>query len=121
MATWHTPETARDQWVDAPLDDEQLEQLLDVAKQAVLAYAPALPAATSGAWVDGYYQPAAEPEPPTNYVVAQLMQARNVWNSGKATPTGDFDGGGYGLTTHPLDWQIKQILRPRSVFGGPVG
>lgn len=106
MATWHTPETARDQWVDAPLDDEQLEQLLDVAKEAVLAYAPVI----------------TDPnEPPTSYVVAQLMQARNVWNSGKATPSGDFDGGGYGLTTHPLDWQIKQILRPRSVFGGPVG
>lgn len=106
MATWHTPETARDQWVDAPLHDEQLQQLLDVAKQAVLAYAPVI----------------TDPnEPPTSYVVAQLMQARNVWNSGKATPSGDFDGGGYGLTTHPLDWQIKQILRPRSVFGGPVG
>ena len=105
MATWHTPETARDQWVDAPLDDGQLQQLLDVAKQAVLAYAPVI----------------TDPNPPTSYVVAQLMQARNVWNSGKATPSGDFDGGGYGLTTHPLDWQIKQILRPRSVFGGPVG
>lgn len=111
MATWHTIESARDQWVDAPLDDEQLEELLDVAKDAVLAYAPS----------DEDIDPDDPDEIPTRYRVAQLMQARNVWNSSAASPTGDFDGAGYGLTTFPLDWQVKQILRPRSVFGGPVG
>lgn len=116
MATWHTPDTARDQWSDAPLDDEQLTELLVVAREAVLAYAPALTGETEV--VDGYIVVS---NPPTSYVVAQLMQARNIWNSSKASPSGDFDGGGYGLTTFPLDWQIKQILRPRSVFGGPVG
>ena len=106
MAEWHTLESARTEWEDAPLDDEQLEELLEVGKDAVLAYAPVL----------------ADPdEPPTRYRVAQLMQARNVWNSSSVSTAGDFDSGSYGLTTHPLDWQIKQILRPRTVFGGPVG
>jgi hypothetical protein len=49
------------------------------------------------------------------------MQARNVWNSEQASPGGNLDGSGFGLTIHPLDWQVKQLLRPRSVFGGPVG
>jgi hypothetical protein len=120
MADWHTTETARNEWVDAPLDDGQLVQLLEVAKQAVLAYAPALPTATMG-WVDGYYQPTDTISIPDNYRYAQLQQARNIWNSAAATPAGDFDSGSYGLTTHPLDWQIKQILRPRTIFGGPVG
>lgn len=111
MATWHTIESARDQWVDAPLDDEQLTELLEVAKDAVLAYAP------SAEDID----PEDPDEIPTRYRVGQLMQARNVWNSSMASPTGDLDGASYGLTTFPLDWQVKQLIRPRSVFGGPIG
>lgn len=105
MATWHTIESARDLWVDAPLDDEYLGELLEVAQGAVLAYAPAL----------------ADTDVPVSYRQAQLMQARNVFNASKAAPGGEFDGSSYGITTHPLDWQIKQLLRPRTVFGGPVG
>lgn len=107
MAEWHTTESARDEWVDAPLDDAQLTELLEVAKDAVLAYAPTL----------------TDPETdiPVRYRVGQLMQARNVWNSGHATPSGDFDTGTFGLTTYPLDWSVRQVLRPRTLFGGPVG
>jgi hypothetical protein len=120
MADWHTTTSARDEWIDAPLDDAQLTDLLEVAKQAVLAYAPALPE-DSYEIVDGMVVAVGEDTVPVNYRAAQLMQARNVWNSSKASPTGDFDGGSYSLTTFPLDWQVKQLLRPRSVFGGPVG
>jgi hypothetical protein len=106
MAVWHTPESARTQWVDAPLDDEQLEELLDVAKGAVLAYAPAIED---------------ESHPPVSYRLAQLTQTKNMWNASYASPSGDLDGGSFGLTTFPLDWQVKQMLRPQSIFGGPVG
>lgn len=120
MAEWHTLESAREQWVDAPFDDDQLQDLLDVAQEAVLAYAPAL---IIGALVivDDILVPADENYVPVSYRVAQLMQARNVWNSSKASPSGDFDNGSYGLTSFPLDWQVKQLLRPRTVFGGVVG
>lgn len=111
MAEWHTLESARDQWVDAPLDDDQLSDLLAVAKDAVLAYAP----------VDDDLDPEDPDTIPDGYRVAQLLQTKNVWNSGYATPSGDLDGSAYGLTTFPLDWQVKQLLRPRTVFGGPVG
>lgn len=119
MAEWHTLETARDQWVDAPFDDDELQELLDVAQNAVLAYAPALPDSEVTV-VDGYVVPAGTIIP-VSYRAAQIMQARNIWNSSKASPSGDFDGGGYGLTSFPLDWQVKQLLRPRTVFGGVVG
>ena len=112
MAQWHTPESARSAWADAPPeplsaeDVDVLEELLEVAKGDVLAYKP----------LDD------EENPPTRHRVAQLAQAKNMWNAGYATPSGNFDGGdGFGLTTFPLDWAIKQMLRPRSVFGGPVG
>ena len=108
MATWHTAGSARLEWPDAPEDEDGgdaiLDSLLEVSKEAVLAYAPA---------VD-------EPlvDIPAGYREAQLMQARNVWNSGKASPTGDFDGGQYSLTTFPLDWQVRQLIRPK--VGKPV-
>ena len=119
MAEWHTIDSARSQWDDAPFEDDELQELLDVAQQAVLAYAPALPGVTYTI-IDGYVVPS-ETVIPTSYRHAQLMQARNVWNSSQASPSGDFDGAGYGLTTFPLDWQIKQLHRPRTVFGGAVG
>jgi hypothetical protein len=121
MAEWHTLVSARDQWVDAPLNDEELQELLDVAQNAVLAYAPTL---VEGALIieDGIVVVAGPNEIPVSYRYAQLMQARNVWNSSQASPSSsDFDGAGYGLTTFPLDWQVKQLLRPRTVFGGVVG
>lgn len=200
MSTWHTLESARGQWADAPLDDESLSELLEVAKVAVLAYAPVLTSTapepvdvtdadvtvtfsgvadqvtaavvagagsaatilvpevfrpigypeynvdlnnrayfsignpalldvvTNAAQAFTMYWTAAAPtdvlDIPVSYRSAQLMQARNVWNSGQASPSGGdgFDNIGFGLTTtHPLDWQIKQLLRPRSVFGGVVG
>jgi hypothetical protein len=102
MASWHTVDTARDEWVDAPFDaddgDTILVSLLSAAKDAVLAYAPTL--------VDPLVVP-------DGYRIGQLMQARNIWNSTKASPSGDFEGGQYGLTTFPLDWQVRQLLRPK--------
>lgn len=120
MAEWHTLVSARDQWVDAPLNDEELQELLDVAQNAVLAYAPTL---VEGALIieDGIVVVAGPNDIPVSYRHAQLTQARNVWNSSKASPSGDFDNGEYGLTSFPLDWQVKQLLRPRTVFGGVVG
>jgi hypothetical protein len=107
MATWHDETSARDQWPDAPVDeddgDTQLVELLAVARAAVLAYAPVL---------------ADEEVIPDSYRVGQLMQARNIWNSSKAQPSGEFDNGSYGLSSFPLDWQVRQLLRPKQ--GRPV-
>lgn len=100
---WHTLDSARDDWDDAPDGDSTLYDLLDIAREAVTEFAPALE----------------EDElPPLNYRKAQLMQARNVWNATEVRPSGEVGADGYVIVPKPLDWQIKQILRPRR--GVPV-
>lgn len=102
MTTWHDITTARDEWVDAPLDDDVLTELLEVSQQQVLAYAPALPVT----------------DPPTtdipvNYRYGQLEQAKNLWNAARVDASGGDGDGSFVMRPHPLDWIIKQILRPR--------
>jgi hypothetical protein len=101
---WMTVDGAREVWRDAPSDDARLAQILDLAKQQVLAYAPTL---------------AADAPVPANYREGQLMQSRNLWNAGRVDPS----SGGIGeedfvIRPFPLDWMVKQVLRPAS--GKPV-
>lgn len=96
---WHTIETARADWPSAPGFDAWLHVLLETAKQQVLDYAPAL---------------AAGQHPPANYQHAQLLQARNSWNAAMVDPsTGGLGEDSFIITPHPLDWHIKQVLRPK--------
>lgn len=107
MGSWHTPASARDHWVDAPGDPDDdpdmLAELLEVARVQVEAYAPALPAPTEGEPVDV----------PANYRYAQLMQARNIWNASIVSPGGDLGEADFAITPHPLDWTVKQMIRPK--------
>lgn len=96
--TWHDEETARDEWVSAPPNDDVLAQLLEVSKQQVIAYAPKLP----------------DPEVvPVNYRYGQLEQAKNLYNAGAVDSSGGMGEGEFVMRPHPLDWIIKQILRPK--------
>lgn len=66
-------------------------------------------------WTDGW-QEAWTPEPvadiPNSYVYAQLQQAKNLWNAGRAQADGDVGPEGYSFTPRPLDKTIRNILRP---------
>ena len=106
MADWYTLEEAQADWADAAqMTDAQLASLLGASKDAVIAYAPAVDEPLT--------------DIPAGYREAQLMQARNVWNSQKASPSaGEFDNGSYGLSSFPLDWQVRQLIRPKR--GMPV-
>lgn len=101
---WHTLASARAQLGDDfPLDDSVAVTLLEIAKQAVVAFAP-----TIGVDEDG------DPLPvPVNYRQAQLMQARNVLNASKTDPSTSNDGDMFVIRPYPLDNFIKQLLRPR--------
>lgn len=117
---WHTLDTARDQWRDAPSDDDTLQQLLDVARHQVTAYAPtytgepgtstlAAPDPTTGA-----LQPVTAATVPADYRLAQLMQARNIWNAGRVDPaSGGLGDDSFIMRPFPLDWMVKQIIRPK--------
>lgn len=99
---WHTLASARAEWPDADREtDVRLFQLLELARQQVTAYAPAL---------------AADQRPPANYRYAQIMQARNLMNAGRAE--GGESGEDFVLRPFPLDWMVKQVLRPKT--GVPV-
>lgn len=84
------------------LAEDVLAAYLDVAKEACIAYAPPL---AEGADV------------PASWRMAQAMQARNLFQSGAAAPADPGEGGTYGITARPLDWQVRQLLRPRRGLG----
>lgn len=107
MAINVTLSEARALWRDAPADDNVLELYLDAAEFAVSAYVGG--SGDNGSYAD--YNAAA-------WTLATVMQARNTWNAGKASPSsGEFGNEGYGISAMPLDWQVKQLLRPQRGVG----
>ena len=92
-------------WPGAP-DEDLLPFPLYVARLQCEAFAPALEA---------------DAQVPENYVAAQIMQARALVRAG-IVGSGD-QIGGYGdtVTVFPMDWQVKNLLRPKRgvpYFGG---
>ena len=111
MASWYTLDEARDDWPGAPLDDDQLQLVLDVSQDECVAFAP-LPAD---------YDP--DVDVPDGHRWAHLAHARNIWNAQKANPAGTLgdDTQGFAITPFPMDWSVRARLRPRVIFGGSVG
>lgn len=104
---WHTVDSARDEWTvgEATVDDRRLYQLLELAREQVVAFAPALD----------------EDAPvPASYKAGQLMQAQNLYNAGVVDPGTGTEGSGdtFALRPYPLDWMVQQVLRPKR--GTPV-
>ena len=99
LTGWHTLDSARREWRDAPDSDSGLFVLLDTARVQVEAFAPNT---VLGAPV------------PLRYKQAQLMQARNVWNAAKADPAGQQGDDGFIIRPFPMDWTVKNIIRPKN-------
>lgn len=108
MTQWHDIDSARANWDDAPDDNGALEELLTVARDQVVAYSPHRkgdPAVAPGSEVV-----------PVAYRLAQLRQTQNMWAAQNVDSSGGIgDGGDFMLrpVTHPLDWHVKQIIRPK--------
>ena len=100
---WLTLELARAQWADAPTDDIFLWQILESARVQCEAYAPVL---ELGAGV------------PLNYVQAQLMQARAVYQSVISSQQDSVGIEGFQVRVFPLDFTIRALLRPKRAIGG---
>lgn len=102
---WHTIGSARTEWDGAKhLEDGRLYVLLETAKRECLSY------------LDGRVPPA---RPSLAYREAQLLHARNRNAAARIDPaTGDAGVDGYSLGPFPLDWTVKQLLRPKRRFGG---
>lgn len=97
-------------WPDAPLSNlETCSMILATAREQIEQYAPAPAPLGEGEDV---------PDPPHRYVLAQLQQAKNLWNAGRVTSSeGDMGAEGYTFTPRPLDKTIRQMIRP--IHGGP--
>lgn len=100
-AAWHTIDSARREWDGAPKDDARLYTLLETARTQCLAYAPATVII------------------PSHYRAAQVLQARNIWNASRIDPgASQMNADGFTVTVYPLDWTVRQMLRP--IQGRPV-
>ena len=97
---WLTLEQARALWADAPLDDVLLYQILETAKTQCIAYAPAFTGVV-----------------PTNYVQAQALQSRAIFQSLIANQQDNVGVEGFQVRVFPLDFTIRAMLRPKRAVG----
>jgi hypothetical protein len=96
---WHTVQSASVDWPDsAQVQPHVLYQLLEVARQAVSAYA--VPSELLE-------------QPSANFRMAQLLHARSLWNVSKSS-TGSVVGSeaGYTIAIRPLDSTVRALIRP---------
>ena len=102
MATgWLTPFEVRAEpyWPTCDVNlDTALATLLTSARIQCEAFAPAL---------------AADAVIPENYRLAQAMQARALYRSTTVGSGDQFGADGLTVTVFPMDWTVKNLLRPR--------
>ena len=97
---WHTLDSLRDDWTDAEdISDVMLWSVLELAREQVLEFAPVV---------------AVDDPVPSRYVDAQRIQARNIVTAGRVSPDGGSGEGDFVIRPFPLDWHVRQILRPKS-------
>ncbi|KLN34574.1 hypothetical protein FB00_11240 [Cellulosimicrobium funkei] len=53
------------------------------------------------------------PELEERHLMAQVMQARALWRSGKAGDADQVGPDGFTVTVFPMDWTVKDLLRPK--------
>lgn len=107
MATWYTPQTIKAVWREAQsISDTELGELLEVAREECEAYA--------------YPADIAEPAAiPARVALAHRLHAQAIWNSQKTAGRDDDNTlSGQTVTVYPMDWQVKQHLRPRPAVPG---
>lgn len=81
----------------ADLSPAALEVVLESARDQCVAYGPAL----------------SDPDnPPRRWLMAQALQAKALTVAGFAGAQDSTGGFGETVTVYPMDWQVKNLLRP---------
>ena len=102
---WVDPEADLEDWADAPLDEATLARYLTAAHEQCLAFLPH----------DADEEPIVPDTVPAGFVLAQIMQARALYRA-VLSGSGDAIGpDGLSVTVFPMDWTVKNLLRPRRV------
>ena len=123
MADWWTPDEVRDEWRDAPASDVTLLRLIDVAKSEVLDFDKGATwrrdITNAGTpWPGGYGGDIGRTDVPAGLLQATLMQIVNLWNANKVDPSsGEIGDGSFVIHAFPLDWAVRQRIRPQSPIG----
>lgn len=115
---WYDLASIRADWRDAPSVDNTLTQVLAAAQQSVLGFDNGfnwrLDPANDGTDFTAYVAGSV----PANLIMAQRMQAVNLWNASRVDPSnGQAGDDTFTLRPFPLDWVVKQIIRPAKPFG----
>lgn len=100
---WVDPETDLGEWVDAPTDPDVLARYLTAAYEQCLEFLPH----------DAQGQPVVPSPTPDRLPLAQVMQARALYRSALAGGGDQIGGDGLTVTVFPMDWTVKNLLRPR--------
>lgn len=107
MSTWYTSATIRNVWRESKdMSDQEVVELLAVAREECEAYA--------------YPEDIADADNiPARVALAHRLHAQAIWNSQKTQGRDDDSTlSGQTVTVYPMDWQVKQHLRPRRPVPG---
>lgn len=102
MATWYTPATITNVWREAQaMHDSELLELLAVAREECEAFA--------------YPEDVEDPDNiPSRVALAHRLHTQAIWNSQKTSGRDDDATlSGQSVTVYPMDWQVKNHLRPK--------
>lgn len=94
---------------DAPDDEDVLATYLQAAYEQCLDY---LPHTRDEA---GELVPAVPATVPARLVKAQIWQARALYQSVVTGPGDQVGADGLRVTVFPMDWSVRNLLRPRRV------
>lgn len=108
-STWITsPDDERlpDLWPGyVDMNDVVLTMVLEAAREDCEAYGPKLD----------------DPDaPPARYVLAQAQHARAIARAGFVGSSDQEGGYGETVTVYPMDWHVKQLLRPKKGVPSPA-
>lgn len=106
---WVDTDTDLNEWPDAPSDENTLARYLGAAHEQCLDF---LPHTRDEA---GVLQPVTPAPVPERFKLAQILQARGLYNSVATGPGDQLGDGSLGVTVFPMDWSVKNLLRPRRV------
>lgn len=97
-----------EEWRDMPDDEAVATRYLASAHQQCLDFLP-------HKRVDGALVPDVPTVVPETYRLAQILQARALYNSVITGPGDALGPEGQSVTVHPMDWSVKNLLRPRRI------
>jgi hypothetical protein len=104
VATWNDPTDVPKHWADAAhLDPETLLLLLESAHADCIAYLAPL---------DGI-DPVGDAVT-ASMRLAEIYQARARFQAIKSAGNNQVGPDGVSVTVFPMDWQVQQLLRPKS-------